>query len=119
MSICFRTLHMFCGALEVLGRHGADLLAHLGESRDGRRLRLLDRGLEFFDRDIGDADGLHSLMIRDASIFGDLLLGNEGTLTTYGSGGILIARRAIELFQQLAHSADSSRLDTISVRSTE
>lgn len=62
MSICFRTLHMFCGALEVLGRHGADLLAHLGKLRDGCRPRLFDRGFKLFGRYVRDPDGLFALV---------------------------------------------------------
>ena len=49
-------------------------------------------GVSLGGRHVGDADGLHSPMVRDACSFGDLLLGNEGALTTYGSGSILVTR---------------------------
>src|SRR5258708_27114090 len=93
-------------------RRCADLLAHLRERGDGRWLLGLNGGVELVGGDVGDADGLDLLMLRDASAFRDLPLRHlgVGALTKLP---IAAPALRIELLEQLAHAADRAGLDAI------
>jgi hypothetical protein len=92
--------------------NGRFRLATLCQCSHGRRIVAFYRLLKFFFRDIGDAESCLALTLRHARFGCDVLSGWNFRVRAVPN--VLVGTLSrLNLFQKLAASADSSRLDTI------